>query len=254
MNIFRMVFVVAVLAGLTPWTVQAAEITISGDAFYRERIALPDNATLVVQMIDAAKAGDPEGVLGEVAVHPTGQVPIAFALTVASDKMAAALAHGLVARIDVDGATWFATAAHLPFDQTKAAGPVSLLLTRAQDKAASGDAATASPLAGTTWRLVAIDGNDADANVTTTLIFNADGSVSGNGGCNSFGGAITIDATTLKFGDLFSTMMACDEVEAKQENAFHTALSRTQSYKLEAGELKLLDNTGEVVARLAATP
>ena len=127
---------------------------------------------------------------------------------------------------------------------------MSLLLLRVTD-----DAPGASPLAGTAWRLLVLDGKDTDAGVTSMLVFNADGTINGTGGCNTFGGGVTIDGATLKFGKLRSTMMACEE-EAKshQEAAFHEALSRTASYALETGELALLDTAGSVVARLAAAP
>ena len=80
-----------------------------------------------------------------------------------------------------------------------------------------------SPLAGTAWRLLVLDGKDTDAGVTSMLVFNADGTINGNGGCNTFGGDVTIDGATLKFGELRSTMMACEEAKSHQEAAFHEA-------------------------------
>ncbi|UVK47513.1 YbaY family lipoprotein [Mesorhizobium sp. AR07] len=50
----------------------AADIKLSVSAFYRERIALPPDAALHVELIDMA---EPEAVLGTATVAPSGQVP-----------------------------------------------------------------------------------------------------------------------------------------------------------------------------------
>ena len=77
--------------------------------------------------------------------------------------------------------------------------------------------------------------------MTSTLAFDTDGAVNGNGGCNTFRGDVIIDGSSMKFGQLASTMMACEEAKSKQEAIFHAALSRTVSFALESGELSLLD-------------
>lgn len=238
---------VASISCLASWATHAADVTLSGSAFYRERIALPDHAALVVELIDLSR---PETVLGETRVEPSGQVPIAFGLVVDAGKFAAGQAYALKARIEVDGAAWFASKEPLPVNQAKAGEPVSLLLLRVDNKAAT-DAAGAS-LVGTTWRVMVLDGKGADPGVTSTLAFDTNGAVNGNGGCNTFRGDVTINGSSMKFGQLASTMMACEEAKSKQEAVFHAALSRTVSYALESGELTLLDAAGSMVARLAA--
>lgn len=104
-----------------------------------------------------------------------------------------------------------------------------------------------SPLGGTEWRVVKIDGNDSAPGVTSTLVFNADKSVNGNGGCNTFRGDVAIEGTTMKFGLLASTMMACEEAKSKQEWAFHQALKDVSSFAMDAGQLSLLGKDGKVL-------
>lgn len=240
---------VAAMCGVTSSSAHAADVAFSGSAVYRERMALPATAALVVELIDLAR---PAVVLGETKVEPSGQVPIAFSLAVDSSKLAAGGAYALKARITVGDAVWFASGEPVPVNSSTAgASGLSLLLLRTSDKAAS-DAAAASPLPGTAWRLVALDGKDSDPTVTSRLVFNADGSVSGNGGCNNFAGGATIAGSALKFAPLASTMMACEEAKSKQEGAFHAALSRTVSYVVKGGELTLLDAAGSAVARLVS--
>jgi putative lipoprotein len=242
----------AIAAGFPPSTAQAADITISGSVFYRDRLALPDNATLIVQLVDTTQK--PEGVVGETSVHPAGQVPIAFSLSVDAARLAPGKDHGLTASIEVDGATWFANETPAPIDLKKPASPLSVLLMRVTEKSPAEGSTGPGSIEGTSWHLSSLGGEDADAGVTSTLTFNDDGNVSGNGGCNSFGGEATFDGAKLKFGDLFSTMMACEEPKMKQEAAFLAALGEAASYTIEGGTLTLLDDSSVTVATLTTAP
>ena len=242
--LFMLATAAATILGWVPTIVHAADVTLSGSAFYRERMALPDNASLVVELVDLAQ---PEQVLAQTRLAPSGQVPIAFSLL--ADKPAADQAHALKARIEVAGGTWFTEHGTLP---VKASEPVSILLVGTKDKAIG--SVSASALAGTTWRLVALAGKEADTGVISTLVFNAEGGVNGNGGCNSFGGGVAINGTEIKFGDLFSTMMGCEEAKSKQETAFHAALKKAEAFRLDSQELVFLNSAGAEVARLKSAP
>ena len=84
---------------------------------------------------------------------------------------------------------------------------------------------TSDPLIGT-WKLVSY--GDA-ANLThpvpevdTSISFNADGSVSGNVGCNSFGGEYKVSGNEIVFSEMFSTLMACEESLMNQESVVLT--------------------------------
>ena len=112
-------------------------------------------------------------------------------LVVDAGKLAAGQTYGPKARIAVDGAAWFASDEPLRVDLATAGEPVSLLLPRVADKAASDAAGTS--LVGTAWRVRALDGKGADPAVTSTLAFDTDGAVNGNGGRNTFRGDIIID-------------------------------------------------------------
>lgn len=68
-------------------------------------------------------------------------------------------------------------------------------------------------LVGPTWTLSSIITGDAvssvPAGVVATLVFNADGSVAVNPGCNSGGGTYLVEGDSLRFGDIVTTRMAC---------------------------------------------
>lgn len=103
------------------------------------------------------------------------------------------------------------------------------------------------------WLAEDIGGAGVIDDAQTTLVIAADGTVTGSGGCNGYGGAATIGADSLSFGSLAGTRMACAEAIMNQENRFHEALSRTASFRIDAdGKLLLLDAGGAELVRLAA--
>ena len=72
--------------------------------------------------------------------------------------------------------------------------------------------------------------------------------VTGSGGCNRFTGTYEAGNGRLRFGRLARTMMACIEMDT--ENAFLRALERTRRYRVLGRTLDLIDDRGQVLARL----
>jgi pimeloyl-ACP methyl ester carboxylesterase/heat shock protein HslJ len=122
-------------------------------------------------------------------------------------------------------------------------------ITAAAARAAAGARATApSPsrdnLANTGWRLVSL-GTGADEvpvllNATVTLEFGADGAISGQGGCNAYSGAYTVQDGKLSFREIVSTLRACvDQMVTEQEQRYLEALSSAEQYTLEGDTLTI---------------
>jgi putative lipoprotein len=151
---------------------------------------------------------------------------------------------------DIDGATRFVNETPASINLKEPAAPPSMLLIRVAEKSS----AEAGSIEGTTWRLSSLGGEDAAAGVVSTLTFDDDNNISGNGGCNSFGGKASFDGAKLKIADVFSTMMACEQPKMEQEAAFLAALAKTASYTVEGGTLTLLDGSGTPLATLTAAP
>lgn len=109
----------------------------------------------------------------------------------------------------------------------------------------SGEAA----LADTTWKLFAIDKRKpVEAPNEITLTF-SDGQVSGNSGCNSFGGSYSVNGDKIQFSQLASTMMACMEPEGimEQEQVILQYLNQVQTYRFEDGKLVLVVSDQETL-------
>lgn len=108
-----------------------------------------------------------------------------------------------------------------------------------------------APLAGTSWRLVELNGRPpVSGGDAITLSFAADEPrVSGNGGCNLYNGPYTQDGASLRFGPLASTRRACvDPAAGTQETAYLRALESTTRYAVEDGRLVLYSGA-QAIAR-----
>lgn len=82
------------------------------------------------------------------------------------------------------------------------------------------------------------------------LIFNAsEKMVSGSGSCNRVFGPYQMGKrNSLRFGNLASTMMACQNLEF--ESKFMELLKTVESYELVEGELRLKNKKKEVILKL----
>ena len=105
-------------------------------------------------------------------------------------------------------------------------------------------------LAGSTWRLLTVQGRPVPAGPDLTLVFDGD-RVSGNGGCNTFGGQFTYEPATgaLAVSGLLSTMRACLEAARNDvESAYLKALQGAAVATMDsAGHLVLTGSGLELV-------
>jgi heat shock protein HslJ len=93
-----------------------------------------------------------------------------------------------------------------------------------------------------------LNGNPLIAGTEITLDFGTDGSVSGTDGCNRFMGSFTQNDTSLTFGPLAGTMMACPDDISNQAKTFQDALAVTQSFSATDSSLGLIHTGSAVIA------
>jgi heat shock protein HslJ len=110
------------------------------------------------------------------------------------------------------------------------------------------------------WTATGIN-NGAEAVVSVpedpalTAVFAADGSVSGFGGCNQYGGPYVAAGDTIGIGPLHQTMMACGDPADTTEQQFLAALTAATVWSLRGGTLELRDDSGALqVSLVAAAP
>lgn len=83
-------------------------------------------------------------------------------------------------------------------------------------------------------------------NTPVTLNF-ADGGINGSAGCNSYFGEFTQSSSSLTFGAIGSTKMACPDPLMQQENEYLAALGAVNSFTLEGDQLTLEYEDGRLI-------
>jgi heat shock protein HslJ len=113
--------------------------------------------------------------------------------------------------------------------------------------ACASQAAPAS-LPGTSWKLVSYGpaGNQTPAapGVATNLDFGTDGRLSGNLGCNSFGGNYQAKDGNIVFSMMISTMMACPGPGFMQEGIGLKIMNGTVRYTVAGNQMTLYAASG----------
>jgi heat shock protein HslJ len=113
--------------------------------------------------------------------------------------------------------------------------------------------ARVSPLPGTAWQLVSLDGGTPAGIIT--LQFDDEGRATGSGGCNQFGGGYAVENDGIQFSQVITTERAClnDDVMA-QESAFYAALNEAVLFSVTENELTITygDNQTLTFAPLTA--
>lgn len=109
--------------------------------------------------------------------------------------------------------------------------------------------AVSGELAGTSWKVTGVN-NGKEAVVSSslteklTLEFGSDGTVSGNGGCNTFRGSYTQDGDEVTISSLASTMRGCEQDVVDLEAQYLKALESTATATRSGDSLELRDDSG----------
>ncbi|RWA58532.1 YbaY family lipoprotein [Mesorhizobium sp.] len=236
--------VVGVLA--VPELSDAAEQTLKGEATYRERIALPPNAVLSVQLADVSLADAPAAIIGERKVAPAGQVPIRFEISFDPQVIRPNMTYALQARITVDDKLLFTTDTRHRVDPLSDR-PQSIMLKMVASSDAPMDA-----LLGQSWLIEYIDGIGVIAQPQATFRVGEAGKAGGKGPCNAYFATAKVDGEKIAISEIGSTYMACAPEVMAQEKALFEALAKAASYHIDAGKLIIADKDDRVILRFNA--
>jgi len=233
---------------------------ITGTVSYRERIALPSDASVQVRLDDVSQPEAAPRRIAETTFPTAGkQVPIPFELPYSAADIVAGRRYAVRAKIvAANGKTLFSTKTPYPVITRGAPTQLEILV----QQAAGGRAARPKPapatagLTGVDWKLVALGTTPAvvppqgpPAHLTLN---SAKKSIAGSTGCNQFAGSFALADRGLTLNVGAMTMMACPDDVAAQEEAFVGALKGTTGYRLTDGGLELVDADGQALARFAA--
>src|SRR5262245_30380510 len=108
-----MVMRIAAVLWALAFTVSAmptAAGVLSGDVFYRERVALPPNAVLEISLVDVTRPGGLGELVASMQMRPNRQVPIPFEIRYGDDDVDPRRSYAVRANILADGRLLFVNA------------------------------------------------------------------------------------------------------------------------------------------------
>lgn len=225
----------------------AAERTLRGEVMYRERIALPPNAVLSVQLADVSLADAPAAIVGERKVAPAGQVPIRFEISFDPQAIRPGMIYALRARITADDRLLFVTDVSYLVDPLSDA-PQTIVL----KMVAPSDKPTSASLFDQSWLVEYIDGIGVIAQPQATFRVSEAGKAGGSGPCNTYFATARVDGSTIAISDIGSTYKACAPEVMAEEKALFEALAKAASYRVDGGKLTIADKNGKNILRFNA--
>ena len=221
---------------------------IEGSVTYLERMMLPPDAAIEVQLEDISRADAPATVLATVSLVPEGGPPYAFVIEYDQAAIDERMRYALRASISRGDRLLFTSTDYIdPFQ----GNPVEVLVRRvAEPVQRSGPA-----LEGVSWVLQTLSGEPAPGGAggkPVDIQFDAEENrAAGFSGCNRYTGGyaregVSQHGTPLKFGPMAGTMMACAD-GGELERDYLRVLGAVTAFRLEGEVLSLLSGP-EVVA------
>jgi putative lipoprotein len=211
---------------------------LKGSVSYRERMALPSDAVMEVELVDLVDVSRQEvdpPVVAEATVFPEGrQVPLPFELRYDQTRIDPSRSYAVRATIRSGAQMLFTTDMVYRVITEGSPTEVDLWLVRV---GARTEGATSDGLWGTAWRLVELGGAGVLDGVEATLEFPQAGRASGNGSCNRFFGSVEISGESISFSNLGSTQMGCADEVAHQEAEYFKALQGAERFGFDGSAL-----------------
>jgi putative lipoprotein len=220
----------------------AAQVQLPGQVTYRERIALPDEAVLSIELIDLALPDRPR--LSVSAPTGAGQVPLGFTLTFEDSMILPQHDYAINAEISA-GDIRFRNAEPYPVTPLAQTDPVLIVTSMvAQNNTASSETVAAPqdlPLLNITWEATVIGETPVPPGVDITLQIESDMRAGGNGGCNSFFSQATITEDSFAIGEVARTQRSCFYERNMLEQSYLNALKASVGWVIDGDTLSLLD-------------
>jgi putative lipoprotein len=212
---------------------------LKGSVAYRERMALPPDATVEVKLIEVSVQDVAAPVIATTILEPAGrQVPLPFELHYDPSKIDANKMYSVRATIRSASQLLFTTDTVLPVITRGNPTQADLMLVRVKDGGGT-SAGGGSSLVGTAWRLQDLGGTPALAEPGATLEFPEPGQCAGSGSCNRFFGPVQVSAESMSFGELGLTRMACPDPVGAQETKYLAALRGAQRFTVDGSTLQI---------------
>ena len=219
---------------------------------YRERIALPPNAVLEVELLDTSRADAPSIRLSSQRFKLTG-VPRTVEIAYDTDLIDERLTYTVAAKIVSEDSDLFRSTTATPV-LTRGAPKSAEIVLEMMPKKTESDAPDPS-IYGTNWAVFEIAGRMVVAEDPPTLTLDQDGQFGLYAGCNRFTGSLDAGNGTFSMPANFAgTMMACPENRERLERDTLDALKAATGYIRNGSNLALTNDAGVTVLRLREMP
>ena len=223
------------------------EVTVT----YRERIALPSDAELDVQLLEVSPSGRADKRIASQRFF-MDTVPMTIGLSHDPRLIAEGKTYGVTATIWSRNQRLFASnAPQAAFEISTNA--VEIMLRMLDDPLA--ETALPRSISGIEWVVTEVLGTPWPNDDPATLMIDTEAHVSAFAGCNRFRGQASMsDGEFTMLGDLAGTMMACPDAVENEERRFLSALTRVTGYVRYGGGLVMTDAQGSAVLHLIERP
>ena len=233
--------------------------TVTGVATYRERIAMPKNASFEATLADVSKMDAPAETIGTAVMENPGNPPYHFSISYDPRRIVESHTYAVRATIKIGDEVAFISDTTYPVITRGNGKEVNILLKSAGGRKTATDAGSAQgkiALENTTWKATRVNDKDVVANENKRFPYivlqSADHRVAGSGGCNRITGTYSVEKQTIHFGPMASTMMACPS-GMDTEKDFLQALDQARTWKIRTNELELYGEDGNLLVRLEAS-
>jgi putative lipoprotein len=244
-------FIMLAALALTATPALAAKLSLAGEVTYRERVALPDTATLKIELIDLALPHMPR--LSVSAPTGPGQVPLAFSLTFEESLILPNHSYALNAEIAAGDLRFRNPEPYpvTPLAQTEPVVIVTSLVAQAAPSSSSEAPAAEPPLPllNITWTATAIGDAPVPPGVEISLLIGDDRRAGGVGGCNSYFSQADVTEDSFAIASISKTMKSCLYERNMLEQSYFDALKAARSWSIDGDILSLLDSAGEPVVQ-----
>lgn len=226
---------------------QAMKTTITGEVFYRARIALPPGAELSVVLFDASLRNPLANLFAGTNVALDGKnVPIPFSFVADQSTMIPGDTYEVraVIRSKAGDIIWRTETGHVVnlSTPTYSTGPIELVMV------ADSEDTNVAALQGAAWKIENINGGGVIDSSNATVTFGTDGRMSGSGGCNNFTGQYEASGNDIAVsGGIAMTRKACAPALMEQDQRLLTILHSARNYSISNGVLTILNKDGRAI-------
>lgn len=232
----RLIATLLVFLGLSG-TAFAAPAALQGTPYYMDRMALPPNARVESVIFERGPRGTASRVFARGTEIQKADAPLIYRVTYDDARIRPDRRYYLEIRIRAPGGrVAYVTPAPVPVFNGETAATDRVLLRRVDGRSPVQPGSTR--LTGS-WLAENIRGGGVIDRLQSILQLDADGKVSGSGGCNRMMGKAQISGDTISFGAIASTQMACTPAAMSQERKFFDALAEAKFWRVDEPRRKL---------------